>query len=163
MFKNTSGRMFVTDPCYEPGTWCTTELVVKKGDWNSEIIMTDEGDWGKRVAELRAYHVDHFNRVRVNDFRRIDVTIGVDSGQVGLFDAAEYEKVYKDGEEEWYKGICDDTLSKSQTAVRSFGIASSSGYGDGSYNCYVFKNPEGLVVGIRVVFIDEESEYEEFE
>lgn len=154
--------MIVTDPCYEPGTWCTAVLDVKKGNWYSEIVMTDEGDWGTRVAELIVFHED-YRSASESEFKKIDKVIGVDSGQAGFFDLVEYERVYKEGQEEWYKSICDDTMQKSQTALRSFGIASSSGYGDGSYDLYVIKK-EDKVVAMRVVFIDEEIDsYEEFE
>lgn len=159
MFKITSGKMIVTDPCYEPGTWCAHEITVKNGDWETEIIMSDEGDWGSRVAEIRANHKDH--KVSLDEYRKIDATIGVDSGQAGFFDAADYNKAHKEGFEAWYLAICDDTMTKTQTAVRSFGVASSSGYGDGSYSLYVVKKGD-IVVATRVVFIDEEEDYEEF-
>ena len=44
------------------------------------------------------------------------------------------------------------------------GIVSSSGYGDGGYDCWTCKNEEGKIVSIRVEFIgeyDEEDEYDE--
>lgn len=45
------------------------------------------------------------------------------------------------------------------------GFVSSSGYGDGGYNCFTAKNEDGKIVSIRVEFIgeydEEEDEYEE--
>lgn len=42
--------------------------------------------------------------------------------------------------------------------VYGSGFVSSSGYGDGSYNCWTSKNENGKVVSIRVEFIGEEDE-----
>ena len=45
------------------------------------------------------------------------------------------------------------------------GFVSSSGYGDGGYNCFTAKNSDGKIVSVRVEFIgeydEEEDEYEE--
>lgn len=50
--------------------------------------------------------------------------------------------------------------------IDSLGLVSSSGYGDGGYDCYTYRNADGNVVAIRVEFIsdryddDEENEEE---
>lgn len=46
--------------------------------------------------------------------------------------------------------------------VDNFGLVSSSGYGDGGYNCWTAKNEDGKIITIRVEFITEDEEdYEE--
>lgn len=49
--------------------------------------------------------------------------------------------------------------------IDGLGLVSSSGYGDGGYNCFTAKNEDGKIVSIRVEFIgeydEEEDEYEE--
>ena len=49
--------------------------------------------------------------------------------------------------------------------IDGLGFVSSSGYGDGGYNCFTAKNSDGKIVSIRVEFIgeydEEEDEYEE--
>ena len=58
-------------------------------------------------------------------------------------------------------------LSKSDgNTTDGFGLVSSSGYGDGGYNCWTAKNEDGKIVAIRVEFITEddyedEEDYEE--
>ena len=58
-------------------------------------------------------------------------------------------------------------LSKSDgNTTDGFGLVSSSGYGDGGYNCWTYKNEDGKIVAIRVEFITEddyedEEDYEE--
>lgn len=46
--------------------------------------------------------------------------------------------------------------------IDGLGFVSSSGYGDGGYTCWTAKNNEGKVVGIRVEFITEDNEEDEF-
>lgn len=40
-------------------------------------------------------------------------------------------------------------------------FVSSSGYGDGGYNCYTKKNEDGKIIAAKVIFIGEEEEDEE--
>lgn len=42
-----------------------------------------------------------------------------------------------------------------------FGVATSTGYGDGSYDCYVGRNKHGLIVSAKIVFIDPNENEEE--
>lgn len=34
-FINLPERVLLTDPCYKPGTWCSTEMSIKSGDWKA--------------------------------------------------------------------------------------------------------------------------------
>ena len=47
--------------------------------------------------------------------------------------------------------------------VDGLGLVSSSGYGDGGYNCWTAKNEDGKIIAIRVEFITEDEDYEEDE
>lgn len=47
--------------------------------------------------------------------------------------------------------------------IDGLGLVSSSGYGDGGYTCWTAKNDEGKVIAIRVEFIGEYDEDEEYE
>lgn len=42
-----------------------------------------------------------------------------------------------------------------------FGVASSSGYGDGGYDCFIRRDHEGRIVAAKIVFIGDESEEDE--
>lgn len=48
-------------------------------------------------------------------------------------------------------------------AIDELGLVSSSGYGDGGYDCWTHKNEDGKVVSIRVEFITEHDEEDEYE
>lgn len=45
--------------------------------------------------------------------------------------------------------------------IDGLGFVSSSGYGDGGYNCLTCRNEDGKIVSIRVEFIDEYDEEED--
>ena len=99
----------------------------------------------------------------VNDWKRANIDVGVDSGQVGFFD----ERLYPLNPvaigstlESFYEPICELTGSDEQFGVLAFGVVSSSGYGDGSYDCFTVRNAEGLLVEAVIIFIsgDEDEE-----
>jgi hypothetical protein len=111
-FEVTSGKVRVTDPCYDTDTWCSAEVAdIKNGNWKAWAVKSDEGDWGVRCAELRVWHSDHSMNEVFGDITRkvkgdrvhetisggmrqeqINADIGVDSGQAGVFDS----KFFKD-------------------------------------------------------------------
>ena len=45
--------------------------------------------------------------------------------------------------------------------IDGLGLVSSSGYGDGGYDCWTAKNEDGNIVSIRVEFINEDEEDED--
>lgn len=175
-FEVVSGKVRITDPCYDAGTWCSTEVEkVKNGKWNAFVTKSDEGDWGMRCAVLEVWHSDYKKEVVIFDnMKFIDADIGVDSGQCGIFDSKFYKneevaKKFYDGvttnpfdkDDLWYSMSCDQTLGEEQWGAIPYGAVSSSGYGDGSYQA--FKTViGGEIVAIKIVFIgDEEDENEE--
>lgn len=118
------------------------------------------------MAELVVRHADHAG-AEPNKLTGIDA--GVDSGQCGFFDAAKYLQ-HQGGEygdlSTFYGQACAATATEGGNCsgggiVMGFGAVSSSGYGDGSYEVYVYE-VDGLAVAARVVFIsDEEADDED--
>jgi hypothetical protein len=103
----TSGKVVVSDPCYERGTWCMGGLSdVLPGTWETAIVHSpacpaDVTDiiarWEyNRVHELMAAHTDHQELISAgaaNDYSQWEVAdfhVGVDSGQAGIFDDTFY-------------------------------------------------------------------------
>lgn len=171
-FEITSGEAFVSDPCYEVGTWCQAKLAnVKNGHWFASVFQSDEGDWGIRNAELIAYH-ESAQQVNELDWKLEDAEIGVDSGQAGIYDAISYRNDSMVGEienklgfdldeegEKFYAQNCDLTVdTKPFAGVLGHGVVSSSGYGDGGYNLYTIKDNDGEIVAMKVIFIGDEDE-----
>jgi hypothetical protein len=165
-FVVTSGALRVTDPCYDMGTWCAGQLDnVMNGIWEAHVgYHDDDAGWGTRVAYLHIVNVGverHFDHMAEFDSTWEDtgIAVGVDSGQAGFFDLALFSQVCESEavKEKFYDEVCDLTLGETQWGVHATGCLSSSGYGDGSYDCLV-RRVDGQVVEAVIVFL---SQYEE--
>jgi Protein of unknown function (DUF4241) len=176
-FKVTSGVIVASDPCYSIPTWCQGIIEnVKNGEW----IATVE-HYENKIAVLMISHKD-FNLDLSDMFvdeEEFSFDAGVDSGQFGFFDKAGYRQdklanglskadfgdgYDKEEGDEWYRAVCDLTLGSESWGVLPDGVASSSGVGDGSYTVYGVKDMlNGEWVGLRVVFIDLETDDEDDE
>jgi hypothetical protein len=157
-----SGVMRVSDPCYTPNAWCAGTFPCLSGKWKAEIETSDEGGWGTRVSSLVVRHVstDEF----VDPSEKSEIDVGVDSGQCGFYDESAYGTIHPvdhDNQSGRYMEMCDLTSTPEQAAVFDSGVVSSSGFGDGSYDLYLHRNDEGLVVAAKIVFIG--NDYEEDE
>lgn len=159
-----TGKLMVTDPCYKRGTWCQAVLEnVKSGTWKACIFKQELSGWGNRVAVLRAYHHEHSED---RPAELINVDIGVDSGQAGIFN----EERYPNGETGEYKNLntfygraCEATSPEDGmhgargAGILTEGVASCSGCGDGGYECFVARNDEKQIVSAEIVFLSDED------
>jgi hypothetical protein len=171
-FAVASKKLVISDPCYNREVWCMGTLDnVLNGTWASRVTVFDEGDWGMRVGYLIAFHESY-----VTDHNSIlwlpeKFDVGVDSGQAGIYDEAEYHGGEDDfGDEGWYDINCNVTLGKNRLAISrqagviNGGVVSNSGFGDGSYVCSTLKVKDlALVDQIVAVRIDFGLEAEEAE
>ena len=156
-------KAIVTDPCYSLDTWCTYIVNnVLPGEYKTSVKLVDGGSWGKRVGELSAIHSEYTNTPLQWGF--VSDNIGVDSGQCGIYDfnyrLAKGNNVH---DSLFYKKACKCTDGEDHFGEQEdSGVTSCSGYGDGSYDLYLTKNGDDDVVGIKIVFIeDEESQNDE--
>jgi len=187
-FNVTSGKMVLSDPCYELDTWCQNVVEnVKNGEWNASVIKNE----GRRIKQLRSWCEGEITEdglidvIEAGDFNRSPFHIenfrdgGVDSGQFGHFDfdtyrsdesAKDLEKYdfgrefdLKDGDS-WYRAVCNLTLGVESWGVLPNGVVSSSGYGDGNYETIGIKNLDGKYVGFVTTFIyDKDFEEDEWD
>lgn len=165
-FVVTSGELRVTDPCYDPDTWCAGTLTnVRNGIWQAHVgYHESDYGWGTRVAYLHIVNIEgerHFDHKAEFDstWENSGIHVGVDSGQAGFFDGETFRAVCS-GEavkDKFYREVCDLTLDDKQWGVHAAGCVSSSGYGDGSYECLV-RRVDGQVVEAIIVYL---AEYEE--
>lgn len=161
-FEVSSGEMLATDPCYTKGTWCTQLLTnVTNGKWDA-YYDSDSTWWGQRVCSLLALHssvTDHSYPKNLSSKGWEFVGYcGVDSGQCGLFDAAKYPDGSVgdyDDKESFYGRVCNLTYTESyRDTPIEFGVASSSGFGDGSYKLYVLRDKTtDRIVGAHLIYI----------
>lgn len=163
-FTVESGKLVVSDPCYERGTWCQGVIAnVMNGTWTAAV----EQEKGIIVELLAGLNLGDFEAVRGNPkrfaalkYEKEPFEVGVDSGQAGIFDESFYpvgETIDFEGTGSFYDACGDATLRSELGAgvVKNRGVVSSSGHGDGSYVCYTRRNAPGEVIGVRVVFLPE--------
>jgi len=162
-FEITSGKVIVSDPCYNRDTWCMGDLHhVKNGEWRAYLHIFDLGDWGNRVGYIRCYHKDHDCPLISQlgpSWEQQDFEVGVDSGQAGIYDESQYHGGEDDyGEGGWYDINCNLTTNNEYGGVLTGGVVSSSGLGDGGYECKVVKSTDEKIVGILIDFGLEDKE-----
>ena len=164
-------KVMVSDPCYGTNTWCQGVLEnIREGFWDAYIKTSNEGEGGMRVSELIVINLDYnseYNELNSEDINELqEFTVGVDSGTAGIFDYDYYCKYHNENgvDDEWYviqiinqffPTYAANSLENS-VFTEFNGIVSTTGYGDGSYNCYVVRNTEGEIIGIKIVYISDE-------
>lgn len=155
-FEIKSGKVVVTDPCYEINEKSTLNKIinVKNGTWNAYIC---EGH-STKVCALLICHKDS-NQIKqiegLDAYTLLGYTnhitkIGVDSGQAGFFDINHFKNDddtvnqtiadfidVNDLGDKWYAMCCHLTCNTENSAgVVPYGVVAQSGYGDGRYNVY---------------------------
>ena len=166
-FRVVSGRMVVSDPCYEIGTGCQGVLEnVRKGRWMCNATVACGGAYDMCVAELAAWRGSPAGPGDLRWKEESSFAVGVDSGQAGIFDMAHYrhdriaeavQRLMQESicpEEPWYSLCCDRTFGSEMGAgIVPYGVVSSSGIGDGAYRCFTRKDRGSHIIGVRIVFI----------
>lgn len=159
-FENLTGKMIISDPCYELGSKFHAILDVTKGEWTGELIVSEVEEWGKRVSALTVKLV---GSKAVSDWQKQSVDLGVDSGSMSIVD---YFEGFGEGDhphdrddpntwfEKWYAIVMSGMGGIVNHLGRNIGIVSSSGYGDGLYQLYSKVSAKGEIVAIQVVFIE---------
>jgi hypothetical protein len=136
-FRVGTGIISISDPCYEPPT---NVIEAKRGNWTA-FVETIES-FGDRVSKIIVHH-EKFNPAE--KLSSHSVLVPVDSGQVAVFD----------GERTDYASCCETTLSDAGYGYLLNGFATSSGYGDGCYECNILKNKNNKAVCVEITFIEE--------
>lgn len=172
---NLSNNVIVSDPCYSIPTWCQTVLTdVLPGRYISQV--NEDPETG-RCAELLVIHEDYYQKHL--DYQEHS-QCGVDSGQLGVFDAASYRsdaaaadiqtppsdfflpRNDQDGDA-WYEKICKITLDDPlQWGSYDTGVVSSTGWGDGVYPLQVARNESGQIVAMQVTFMDLDEDEDDY-
>ena len=176
IFKIKSGKIVASDPCYTAGEWCQGTIPAKNGDWEVYVETETNG----RIKNISAWNIEAATNNtslpnEVYTAGELPFVFGVDSGQFGYFDADSYRndnavgnipladwfEIEKDGDK-FYSICCNATCSTDNYGVFPFGIVSSSGYGDGSYQTTGITDKDGNYIALATVFIeDRENDYDD--
>ena len=90
-FELQSSTMLASDPCYEKGTWCTTEFEALPGTWHAQLTRRDDTFSGLRNAILTIAHAEvPLDSVKLDEMEELEGSVGVDSGQAGFFEKERY-------------------------------------------------------------------------
>lgn len=176
-FKIVSGKMVITDPCYTLPTWCQGVVEnVRNGVWTADVEIDSQSG---RVSAIYCYNNEAY--IQNNSLAgflaaapHLPFVIGVDSGQAGFFDYDHYRNDDSIGDSpladyisngKFYAACCACTYNDKDHSVRfgtiPYGAVSSSGYGDGSYNCQGLTDISGNeYIAFRIEFIGESSDDE---
>ncbi len=138
-----SGKVIVSDPCYDRDVWCNArDIAVKPGRYYVTVLAGDMQDFGQRNKCIIAIHCDDLHKPYAN-MELVSDKIGVDSGRCGIFDDTIYPLDKKsigehDDPNTFYGECCKLTRSDQRSGFldNRKGVVSSSGIGDGVYELY---------------------------
>lgn len=154
-------KVRISDPCYDVNTWCAGTLDnVLPGEYIAYVKKTNG-----RVSNLWVHHVSHPEITLESITEKTDIDVGVDAGCAGIFDQEYFEEYHQptvDGRmdsrhQEWYDRFVQEfdgvTIIDGKCAI------SDSGWGDGSYSCYIKKDENQKIIGIHVDYSYNEDDY----
>lgn len=210
------GHVFISDPCYEMDTLCTTDAWILPGTYHCFFNYLIDKRNDKRITAIEIKHEQYLHATASELYAH---DIGVDSGICGIFDFDYFKEHQSDDtwqdivydtsytehlnpqykkfiETDFYKKheniyaqykkneISDKDYMKHliefQKEIAKYSqnedfstefipetsagtiddkcLVSSSGYGDGIYSLYAARNEDRDIVGLKLVFIEEEGE-----
>lgn len=175
-----SGKIDITDPCYNEGTHGRLDgVAVKPGKYRCYVRTLKGGTakkWGRRVAEMKITHEDANLNSGILHSHYIG-SVGVDAGLMSIYEVGTKPN-YTDAQ--WVKAI--GCLQKLEDVARAkekpnafvsdaFNLGenkkkqfwSSTGFGDGYYAVYGVNshdpnNEDNIPDIIHIIFINPEDE-----
>lgn len=173
-FEVKSGKLILSDPCYEYPTWCQGIVNAKNGMWVTEVIQENG-----RIASIMAFHKGTAITMpklkdKLFNAPALPFIGGVDSGQFGYFDFDFYRNdksveglpswdylIMGDGDI-FYSVCCHITLNNLYGVLPN-GFVSCSGYGDGSYTTFGLADKNGDYYALITHFIYSDVDWDESE
>lgn len=145
------GSVDITDPCYDKDVWCRMNNVkINEGEYACYVWRhTDKGKYedGTPYSYLLVGAIGIYRNgdiPRQKDMEEIG-SIGVDAGLAGFF---HNKPDYSD--EEWGR-FCDRVRNGDAWLIEDV-FYSSSGYGDGCYGVYAYKQ-DGAITALELRFL----------
>jgi hypothetical protein len=149
----------ISDPCYEDNCHgLNGKLEILPGLYNCFVTIGEEGWYKNRIKMATIVHEDYVDLLDDVEMEVVEeFCLGVDSGLMGFFDYEYFLKHHKDKlDEEWYEK-CIQSSEKafifSDENHKDECFISSTGLGDGKYNCLVSRNKNGKIVEVTAYFV----------
>lgn len=159
-FEVKSGKIHISDPCYEYDENDKNCVMTLKDVLNGRYFAKISIEGKYNDVESLTIHHEKYPEFEPNFLMG---TIGVDSGQAGIFDLKYYaeNQCGEFGDLKSFYGLaCSLTLSEEQGGImENAGVVSTSGCGDGEYEVYVRENEIGKIVSVSIIFIEQDEEY----
>lgn len=139
-YKDFGENIDITDPCYDRDVWCrTNDLKIRAGNYECVVYLNEHS----RVNTIGIY----LNGItpKKEEFSEID-EIGVDAGLAGFFNNK------PDYDDDAWGEFCQK-IKDGNAWIFDEGFFSSSGYGDGCYGVYAYKD-NGEITALEIRFIE---------
>ena len=170
-FEISSGSLLVSDPTYPDQPTYRGSLTAflphcLNGKWDAISIDKEFDDGVGYISELIATH-ESVGPIKPDHWKLHRTIIGVDSGTAGFFDPKSYQHPSSNPPDiKWNKDapspkdlwrIACWERTRTGAGCLPAGAVSRSGRGDGGYSLFFYKDPQGQVTAVRLVFIDDEG------
>ncbi len=134
-FLVASGQIAITDPTYTPQTWCQAILEVAGGTWRAEVLKKDN-----KIESFQAIHNDYASPSE-REWQLTEYEIGIDSGVVGMYDAAKY------------LSACDEQNTEILGTSFAFGTVCKPNVNNDNFNLYIATSDNGTIIGLKIKFV----------
>lgn len=102
-----TGHVMITDPCYEPDTWCQHATSVLPGTYHCFFKSFIDERQDKRIVEIAIKHEQYLQEEITELLTR---QIGVDGGSCGIFDYDYY--IQNHNRDEWQDRLYNTTYNE---------------------------------------------------
>ena len=142
----------VSDPSYDHTARCVVDVPIVPGEYT--FVSFRARDYftinKQRYSETRTFAIGMYLDGKMPlpsewDNPEVAGYIGVDAGMAGFYQG----KPDLEGDD-WF-AFCDK-LNAKHSRLDPYGFTSESGYGDGVYPVWVYRNADGKIVGVEVHF-----------
>ena len=171
-FKASSGTIVVGDPYHTHLVDAKINIFdVKKGRWNCRIRKTSDDI----IAELVALHKDMKFEMDDTEFywEETDNRVEVDSEIVGMFDTESFcdsesiesvgiNGILEAGDNKWINYCLTKSLETPNASVIPNGVISAVNTNSDFYNIYTITDINNKIIGLKVKFLQEYEELEEY-
>ena len=143
--RNFTENLQVTDPCYDKDVWCRLDLKIKAGKYSCYIwkqkIKSSTSTYYYEVGIIGMYLNSKNGNCVIPDVRTRELA--------GFFnDKPDFT------DEQWHN-LCDFISAHHNDMFYKIkeGVFADSGYGDGEYPVYVYRNNANEITGVEIQFL----------